>query len=60
MTELCELMTYKFYEQDDVIHKFKESYDDMHIILDGKVEFTTNLFENNISDKDVLFICKDL
>lgn len=53
-------MTFRFYKKGETIHKFNHIYNEMHIILDGEVSFTTYLHRHSLQDKHVEQVINDM
>lgn len=60
LCDLCELMTFRFYKKGETIHKFNHVYNEMHIILDGEVSFTTYMHRHCLQDKHVEQVINDM
>ena len=60
MMEICEQITYQFFEQGETILNFNQHCEEMYIILDGAVDFTVDTAKNRIQDKFIIDIAKDL
>ena len=61
--EVCEYMTYLYFEKGDSLVDYGECHDQMYIVIDGQVDIVVD-FENevskNLQDKELPEIAQDL
>ena len=50
-SDIGEFITYQFFEEDDVIIEAGSQSDYLYLIIDGAVEFTSDIFKNPLTGK---------
>ena len=60
LLEVCEMLTYEKRYTDENVVDFGKCYDQMWIVLDGKIEFKINIQENPMTTAEVQNIAEDM
>ena len=58
--EVCEMLTYEKRYKDENVVDLGKSYDQMWIVLDGRIEFKINVKEQKLTTQEVQKIADDM